>query len=158
MNISHLVGANLITIGWPGGTLPEKPDKWTLLHDLTFFLLGQKKIDVQDQKEASELVIEREKSMTTGIGHGVAIPHATVPAIKKAACALCILPEGLDFEAIDHQKANIIFLILLPHKKFQDHIQILANIAQLTNQEEFRDKLLSAKTPDDAWAVLGSNE
>ena len=158
MEISHLVGADMITIGWPGGNPPEKPDKWALLKDLSAFLLSSKKIDQEGQKESYELVVEREKSMTTGIGHGVAIPHATVPAIKKAACALCILPEGIEFEAIDHQKVGIIFLILLPHKKFQDHIQVLANIAALTNQEEFREKLLAAQTSKEAWTILDSSE
>ncbi len=164
MKISSLVPANQICMGWPEAgaisTQKQPQDKWALIESLTSFLLSNcpKNFENQQVKKAAQLVIEREKSMTTGIGHGLAIPHATVPFLKKAIAAVCILKQGVDFDAIDHGKVHIVYLILLPEKKFQEHIQILANIARMSDEQGFLEKMLETDEPAKLWKLLDDAE
>lgn len=162
MKISSLLTANQICIGWPEDKdgPPEVKDKWTLIRLLTSFLLNNcpKKFDETQILEAADLVIDREKSMTTGIGHGVAIPHASVPYLKKAVAAVCTIPEGVEFDSIDHAKVRVIYLILLPDKKFQDHIQLLANIAKISNDPDLLERVANEEDAAGVWKLLDEEE
>jgi mannitol/fructose-specific phosphotransferase system IIA component (Ntr-type) len=94
--------------------------------------------------EIYKLLLERERTISTGIGSGVAIPHCTSNIIEDSQAYLAISPAGLDFESTDNQHVHIIIMLLAPKAKFSDHIKILANIAKTLGDKEVRQKIIEA--------------
>lgn len=85
----------------------------------------------------------REKLGSTGIGHGVAIPHARIKPIDATRAALFLIPHGIDFEAIDGWPVKIALFLLVPEHVNQAHLNTLAATAKLFSEKSFRSKLLS---------------
>ncbi len=101
-------------------------------------------------------LLEREKSMSTGIGLGVAIPHCSSDYVTDVKGFLVLLKNGIEFQAVDDKPVKIIVLLLLPKNKFEKHIKTLASIARLFNDKSFRDRILEAQTPQEAFAVINA--
>lgn len=101
------------------------------------------------QEEIIASLLNREKSMSTGIGSGVAIPHCSVHAVSELKCSMAIAPKGIDFEALDNGLVQIFIMLVVPKNKFQDHIKTLALIAKTLNIPEEREKLIRAKNFED---------
>ena len=97
---------------------------------------------VFDADEAIEKVLEREALGGTGIGSGVAFPHARIDSAEKILVALAITKEGIDFEAMDGQPARLIFLVLAPEREAENYLKVMASISKLMTKEEVRDELL----------------
>jgi len=108
------------------------------------------------EAEIWNTLLERERSMSTGIGQGVAIPHCSTEYVQNLLPVLAILKEGIDFQAIDDIPVRIIILLLLPKNKFEKHIKTLASIARVFNGEEFRKEILVAKTPAEVYDIIFS--
>lgn len=96
--------------------------------------------------------------MTTGIGMGVAIPHASLHNLPRPIGAICLIKEGLEFNSIDNKPVYIIILILVPKNEFQHHIKTLASIARLMNDDQFRESLSAAKTAQQAYELICAHE
>ncbi len=103
-------------------------------------------IPVNEKKSIRDSLIEREKSMSTGIGNGVAIPHCATPIINEPVIIMALSRNSIDFDAIDNNPVNIIILLLVPKVKLSQHIKTLANIAKLMSDEKLRQKILALKT------------
>lgn len=103
--------------------------------------------NVANKEEYKKVVLNREKQGTTGIGEGIAIPHGKTNAVKKASLAAMVIPNGVDFEALDNQKVNLMFLIAAPETKDNIHLEVLSRLSALLMDEKFREKLKKAKTP-----------
>lgn len=99
-------------------------------------------IDTENKEEILESLLAREKSMSTGIGSGVAIPHCSVNLVDELKCVMGLNPNGIDFDSIDHQPVHIFILLIVPKTKFQEHIKTLAQIAKALNVKEDREKLI----------------
>jgi Kef-type K+ transport system membrane component KefB/mannitol/fructose-specific phosphotransferase system IIA component (Ntr-type) len=99
-------------------------------------------------------VLEREMVAPTGLGDGVAIPHAAVEGLKKPCVALGLSPAGIDFEAPDGQPARILFLLLLPPKAYEKEVLVLAALARSVFDQTARDALLATKTLEEAVRCL----
>jgi len=102
-----------------------------------------------DEKHGSDIItslLNREKSMSTGIGSGVAIPHCSVSFVTELQCAMAIAPQGIEFESLDNQLVQIFIMLIVPKNKFQDHIKTLALIAKTLNIPEEREKIIRSKT------------
>jgi len=97
-------------------------------------------------------VIEREKVMSTGIGNGVAIPHAYTDGVDRLVAGFYRTSESVDFQALDNEHVDLFFIILGPKDSRRDHIKVLAKISRLLNHDDFREDL--RKAPD-AEAVMG---
>jgi Kef-type K+ transport system membrane component KefB len=106
-----------------------------------------------DADRFAALVLEREALSGTGVGEGVAIPHAEVPGLDRPWLAFARVSEGLDFDAPDGEAVRLVFLLLMPPRDYDRHIQLLSEIARLLTQDEVRRALASAR---DAAAVLGA--
>ena len=104
--------------------------------------------------EIWETLIERENSMSTGIGLGVAIPHCSTEYVDDVIAMLAVMKDGIDFQAIDDVPVQIIVLLLLPKNKFEKHIKTLASVARLFNNEEFRSRILNAENSEEIYAIL----
>ncbi|MCL1911274.1 MAG: PTS sugar transporter subunit IIA [Leptospirales bacterium] len=103
-------------------------------------------IQPDDLKTIRSALITREKSMTTGIGHGLAIPHCVSPKIKKPLIMLATISGGMDFTAIDDKPVYVAVLLVFPEDKMSAHVKLLANIAQMMSKSEFMEKLISLKS------------
>lgn len=91
---------------------------------------------------------EREVSMSTGIGLGVAIPHCSTEIVHDVYASLAILDHKIEFEAVDDLPVQIVVLLLMPRERFERHIKTLASIARMFNDEDFRKHVLSEKSPE----------
>ncbi|TGK01141.1 PTS sugar transporter subunit IIA [Leptospira langatensis] len=106
-------------------------------------------ISGEDREPVYESLMAREKSMSTGIGSGVAIPHCSVNLVDELKCVMGLSRKGIDFDAIDHLPVHIFILLIVPKSKFQEHIKTLAQIAKTLNVKEDREKLILAQNFED---------
>ncbi len=107
-----------------------------------------REVKEEDRELIKKALIEREKSMSTGIGKGVSIPHCTSEKVGDVIIVMAICENGIDFDSIDNQPVRIAILLLVPKNKLTQHIKTLANIAKIMNSDEMREELLTLKTPD----------
>lgn len=110
---------------------------------------------VSDKEEVFSALMERERKMSTGIQHGVAIPHAKTKAVKELVACIGLKPEGIDFDALDGEPSTIFIMTLSPVDRVGPHVQFLAEISMVIKTQEARDRLLGAKSAADVLAVFG---
>ena len=103
-------------------------------------------------------VYDREDESTTGIGEGIAIPHCKSDAVKKPGLAAMIIPEGVDFDALDGEKVHLIFLIAAPNTEDNVHLEVLSKLSVLLMDEAFTNKLKNAKSVKDFLNIIDSAE
>jgi len=105
-----------------------------------------------------EALKEREKLGSTGIGKGVAIPHAKTEFATDLIIAFGVSKQGVNFNAVDDEKVNIFFAFASPLKNSQTYLKILARISRLIRNDEFREKLLNAKTSQEVLELIDYEE
>ncbi|MCP4599537.1 MAG: PTS sugar transporter subunit IIA [Proteobacteria bacterium] len=130
----------------------EQPDKRSFLAKLAT-CVAERFPDIDGRALLTRL-IEREEQASTGIGHGVAIPHATIEGLDKTWCVIAQIPEGTNFEALDGSPVHIVFLLLSPSGKIGDHLRLLARIARLASNEEFISQSTTVKEADKLYALV----
>jgi PTS system fructose-specific IIC component len=109
---------------------------------------------IADIPAARKAVLERERRMSTGMKHGIAIPHGKTEAVKDLVACIGIADEGVDFDALDREDCRIFIMTLSPADKTGPHLQFLAEVSLLFRSEEKRAAILAAKAPEDVLAVL----
>lgn len=122
--------------------------KEEMLAELAQILAGQ---DAALGKQVIEALLERESVMSTGIGHGIAVPHARLDSLKEIRLALARHPQGLDFRALDGQPVFLAFAVIGPPSQADAHVKLLACIARLVKQGGAIGELMAAS---DAGTVL----
>lgn len=108
----------------------------------------ESKVSNSEVEKIRDAVIEREKIMSTGVGKGLAIPHGKTAGIEETLAAFAILKEPVDYEAIDDQPVNMIFLLVGPQSSNSMHIKLLSRISRLMNNSNFRNRLQECKTSE----------
>ncbi len=111
---------------------------------------------VSDKDEVFAALMERERKMSTGIQHGVAIPHAKTKAVKNLVACIGLKPESVDFNSLDGQPSRIFIMTLSPIDRVGPHVQFLAEVSMVIKTEEARAKILQAKTAQEVLAVFGA--
>lgn len=111
-----------------------------------------------DEQSVFRVLIERERLGSTGVGHGVALPHGRVEDVDDAILALAILHEPLDYQSPDRQDVQIVVGLLVPDNANEAHLQILAHLAQLLDQAGLRDRLLQANDKNEIFSALKEAE
>jgi PTS system nitrogen regulatory IIA component len=101
-----------------------------------------------------ESLLARERLGSTGIGHGVAIPHGRFKATKRAIGAFMQLRKGVDFSAIDNEPVDLIFALLVPEESTEEHLQLLAMLAEMFSSESLRAELRRAKSTAEIHRLL----
>ncbi|MGL5051759.1 MAG: PTS sugar transporter subunit IIA [Fusobacteriaceae bacterium] len=134
----------------------KSKNKDEMLKELSI-LIGNSE-NISGQKEILKALAEREKIGSTGIGKGVAIPHAKTEIADKLTIAFGISREEIDFSSLDNEKVNLFFVFASPLKDSQTYLKVLARISRLLREDEFRDKLLNCKTPKEVIEMIGSEE
>jgi PTS system fructose-specific IIC component len=104
---------------------------------------------VANPVEAYERLLEREQVMSTGIGGGIAIPHARTSEVKSTVVALGRSTTGVPFDAIDGKPVDVVFMILGSPDSSAEHVKVLARIARLVKQADFHDAALKAQTVEE---------
>ena len=99
-------------------------------------------------------VMERERLGSTGVGEGVAIPHARLEGIEAPVGGFMRLVHGVDFEAIDDRPCDLIFMLLAPQSSGADHLRALAQVSRVFRQSELRDALRESRSLEDVTALL----
>lgn len=113
---------------------------------------------VIDAEALRQAVWTREQTRTTGIGHGLAIPHGKSAGVTDLAMAIGKPAEPMDFDSIDGQPVRLIVLLASPPERTGDHIQALARISRLMTMEDFREQIYAAETPEAIYELLKSQE
>jgi len=113
---------------------------------------------VHDGESLKSAVWTREQTRTTGIGHGLAIPHGKCDCMGGLAMAIGKPAQPMEFAAIDQRPVRLIVLLASPPDRTSDHIQALAKISRLMTDAEFREKLFNAGSADDLFAMLSAQE
>jgi mannitol/fructose-specific phosphotransferase system IIA component (Ntr-type) len=137
----------------PSNILPEMQaaDRWQAIDELIGTLVASGKIQPEHREAIATVVKKRETSMSTGIGFGIGIPHASTDLIPEVVAALGRSKQGMNFDALDNQPVNLVMLFLVPQGQFQKHLHTLASIAKILHKAEFRQALEQAP---DAEAML----
>ena len=103
-------------------------------------------------------VFDRESKVSTGLGEGVAIPHAKSAGVKKPGLAAMVVPKGVDFDSLDGKTTNLFFLIASPHQASDAHLDVLARLSTLLVSEDFRKNLAECKSVDDFLNIINDAE
>jgi PTS system nitrogen regulatory IIA component len=123
------------------------------LKELTHLLFEQKKL--KGSGPALDQVMARETTESTGIGNGIAVPHARVPGLKSLICAVGRVTKGIEFSAVDRRPVHIIFLICYPPTQQTTYLNFVATLAKLLRNDVNLDQMVAATTAEDMYAVLG---
>ena len=116
-------------------------DRWQAIDELIDGLVAAGKIAVEDGDAIVHAVRTRERAMSTGIGYGIAIPHASTDLISEVVGVLGRSKVGVQFEALDGKAVHVVLLFLVPAGEFQKHMHTLAHIAKFIHRKDFRDRL-----------------
>ena len=108
----------------------------------------------QGEREILEILLQREKLGSTGVGNGVAIPHGKLPKLAKLFGLFARLERPIDFEALDNQPVDLIFLLLAPEGAGADHLKALARVARLLRDPDVVQKLRESRDAEALYAVL----
>ena len=143
---------NLGDILSPEQIIPElkAANRWEAIDELLTNLIHTGKIKAEDREQIAAVVKKRETSMSTGIGFGIGIPHASTDLIHEVVGALGRSRTGVSFDALDNQPVNLVMLFLVPQGQFQKHLHTLAGIAKALHNKEFR---LTIEIAADATAI-----
>lgn len=121
-------------------------------------VLMSKSPNIQDKNVIKKALVEREELGSTGIGKGIAIPHAKTDTASKLTVAFGISKEKIDFDSLDKEGVNIFFVFASPIEDSQIYLKVLARISRLIRNESFRNKLLGCQTPDEVIKFIEEEE
>jgi PTS system nitrogen regulatory IIA component len=111
-----------------------------------------------DEAALLDRLKEREEVVSTGIGHGVAIPHATIEGIDKTYCIVAQISDGVDFQSLDAAEVHIVFLLLSPSENVGTHLRLLARIARVVMNEAFVATLAKAEVNWEIFALIAEED
>ena len=126
-------------------------DRWTAIEEIIDRLVQERHLDEGHRDEAIAALRHREETMSTGIGFGIAIPHASCDAVGEVTACFGRSSAGIDFESLDGKPVHYIVLFLVPKDQFQTHLRTLAAIAKFLNDPVVRAELGQAT---DAKSIL----
>jgi fructose-specific phosphotransferase system IIA component len=128
--------------------------RWEAIDELIDNLVINGTVAKPDRDAVTDAVKTRENSMSTGIGYGIGIPHASTDLIDNVVGALGRSKKGINFEALDNQPVSLVVLFLVPQGEFQKHLHTLASIARQLHNSEFRTALENAEDVDSICQIL----
>ena len=127
-------------------------DKQSFIEDLVARVVAV--LPAVGEKELLDRLLEREAQQSTGIGDGLALPHAFVHGLERTALVVGRCREGLDFDALDSQPVDLLFLLLSPEDAKDVHLRLLARLARIVSPEETLVRLRTAEGPEELFRML----
>jgi fructose-specific phosphotransferase system IIA component len=113
---------------------------------------------VEDIEKVRTAVLEREKVMSTGVGKGFAIPHGKTNAVKEIVGAFGRIKDGIDYESLDGNPVNLVFLLVGKDNLISTHIKLLSRISRLMNKDDFRHRLMEANSAEEIVKLFSDEE
>ncbi len=147
---------NLLTVDQiiPNMTATER---WSAIVELIDKLVDIGRIKEQDRESVLEALKQREETMSTGIGFGIAIPHASSDKVDEVVAAFGRSQTGIEFDSLDNAPVRFIVLFVVPKDQFQTHLRTLAAIAKFLNDRSVRENLGSAKSSAEILGIFESS-
>lgn len=130
----------------------KSPDKESAIADLIDVLVAAG--EIPDRSAALEAVLDRERRMSTGMQHGIAIPHGKTETVAEVVAAVGIHRRGVDFQSLDGRLTHVIILALSPQGMAAPHVQFLAEVGRLLENPGLREALLKARSKEDLVSLL----
>ncbi|MCL1837068.1 MAG: PTS sugar transporter subunit IIA [Treponema sp.] len=146
MNLKSVLTTDTINLHLKGTTKDQ------IINELLDILVAAKKIT--DREAAFSAVMDREQKMSTGMKHGIAIPHGKSNTIADLVACIGISDKPVDFDSLDHEPCRIYIMTLSPVEKTGPHLQFLAEISLLFKSSEKRQEILNAQTPETILKIL----
>lgn len=146
LNLSQFSGFDMIKMEL------KSTNKGGVLHEIAELL--SKSPHVPSSELAYKALIEREHLVSTGMGFGVAMPHGRGPEFTGTAIAFARSTKGVDFDALDGEPVHLFFAVIVPVTAIQLHLQILASLTLMLQNEENRKRLLKAQFPQEILSFL----
>lgn len=150
MRIRELLSNQSIALGAEAANKKDIIEKMTVLMETSG--------NLTDRKRYLKGVLEREAEGTTGIGEGVAIPHAKNAAVKKAGIAAMVLKKEVDFESLDGEPVKLVFMIAAPDNGANEHLEALSRLSTMLMDDEFRNRLIQAEDRNRFLAIIDEKE
>ena len=135
----------------------EATDRWPAIVELIDLLVSLGKIKSADRDSILDSLKQREETMSTGIGFGIAIPHCSSDRLDEVVAAFGRSSGGIEFDALDNAPVKFVVLFIVPKNQFQTHLRTLASIAKFLNDRTTRDKLANAKSTDEILSIFQSS-
>lgn len=135
--------ANLLS---EGQILPDLKagGRWEAISEIVDLLVGVGRVRAEDRDAVLESIRQREQTMSTGIGLGIAIPHASSDKVSEVVAGFGRSKKGIEFDSLDGQPVSFIVLFVVPKDQFQTHLRTLAAIAKFLNDRTVREELAEA--------------
>jgi PTS system nitrogen regulatory IIA component len=105
-------------------------------------------------RQIFDVLLERERLGSTGVGNGIAIPHGRLPGLRRLHGLFVRVDPSVDFDAVDEQPVDLVFLLLAPEAAGADHLKALARVSRLLRDRQICEKLRGAENPDALYALL----
>lgn len=136
----------------PSGIIPDL--KGTGKKEVISELVHALPLEIVDPERTIQILLERERLGSTGIGDGVAIPHGKLPLISSMMAAFGRSIKGVDFDSLDGNPTHLFFLLVAPESSAGAHLKALARISRLFKDGQFRRELMAAKTEEDIYRII----
>ena len=151
MNLGNLLSVDRI--------LPQMQanERWSAIVELVELLVGRGKVRAEDRDLVLAALRQREETMSTGIGFGIAIPHASSERVDEVVAAFGRSMSGIEFDSLDNAPVKFIVLFVVPKDQFQTHLRTLAAIAKFLNDRGTRERLGNAASAEEIHDIFLGN-
>jgi mannitol/fructose-specific phosphotransferase system IIA component (Ntr-type) len=129
-------------------------ERWPAIVELIDLLVSLGKIKSQDRDDILASLKQREETMSTGIGFGIAIPHCSSDRLDEVVASFGRSTGGIEFDALDNAPVKFVVLFIVPKNQFQTHLRTLASIAKFLNDRSIRENLATAKSREEILAIF----
>jgi PTS system nitrogen regulatory IIA component len=146
MNLKKLLSEDTVILELKGTT------KDAIIQEMIDLLVARGRI--KDREAALKAVMEREQKMSTGMQHGIAIPHGKTDSVDKLVTAMALKKEGVDFGSMDGKPSTIFIMTISSVSRTGPHIQFLSEISQVLNDPEKRERILLAQSTSEVMEIL----
>ncbi|MFP4368914.1 MAG: PTS sugar transporter subunit IIA [Candidatus Kapaibacterium sp.] len=146
MKIQEILNTGSIKVGL------EVKNKKELLDEMVKLAVNSGKIN--NPGDARKEIFEREKIMSTGVGKGIALPHAKTNAVEDSIGAFALLTTPVDYDSLDSEPVNLVFLLLGRENNVGNHLRLLSKISRIMNNDALKLELMQQKTPDGVLEVF----
>lgn len=134
----------------------QASERWSAIVELVDLLVSNGQIRSEDRDVVLGALRAREETMSTGIGFGIAIPHASSDRVSQVVAAFGRSSKGIEFDSLDNLPVKFIVLFVVPKDQFQTHLRTLAAIAKFLNDRAVRDRLGTAQSAEEILAIFES--
>jgi len=148
MLLSELIQEDLIKVGL------KAKDKWDAIRELVDVLVAAHEIRLNDRTTVIDAVETRERSLSTGLKYGLAVPHGIVDCVTDIIVALGTSAEGIPFESVDESPARLIILLVIPKGSLQQHVRTLAGVSAFGTRPELRERALAATSAQEIMDAI----